>query len=66
MAFGQPLQGMKRASNGMAETAKGIAGGDVTSARMVELIEGERMFEANASVVREQSKMVGSLLNVKR
>ena len=61
-----PMEGMRRATRLVDEAARGIAGGEVTSARMVDLIKGERMFEANASVVRAQDEMIGALLNVKR
>jgi len=60
------MDGMRRAKNLVDQAARGIAGGEVTSARMVDLIKGERMFDANASVVRTKDEMVGTLLNVRR
>lgn len=65
-AFNHPIEGMRRATRLVEEAARGIAGGEVTSARMVDMIKGERMFEANASVMRTQDEMIGTLLNVKR
>jgi len=65
-AFQQPLQGMRQANEAARETAQGLSRGEITSSRMVKLVESERMFEANASVFRAQSEMIGALLDVRR
>ncbi len=64
--FSRSVEGARRATAKFEEAAEKIAKGDITSSRMVELIESERMFEANLSVIRAQDEMIGSLLNVKR
>lgn len=59
-------EGMGRAQKRLEHAAKGIAAGEVSSSRMVDLIVSEKMYKANASVTRTYDEMVGSLLDVAR
>lgn len=59
-------EGMGRANRRFEDAARRIAGGDVSSSRMVDMIVSERMFQANASVARTQDEMIGAFLNVRR
>ena len=64
--FGRSVEGARLAKAKFEKAAEKIVQGEVTSSRMVELIESERMFEANLAVIRTQDEMVGSLLDVRR
>ncbi len=59
-------QRMSRLAEGVNKNAEEIAKGDVTSARMVDLMKSEHSFAANARVMRAGDEMVGYLLDVKR
>jgi hypothetical protein len=64
--FESAREGMSRANRRFEDAARRIAGGDVSSSRMVEMIVSERMFEASATVARTQDELVGAFLNVRR
>jgi len=66
LTFQPTLRGMQRAEGQAGEAAAAVAGGDITSSRMVELVESERMYQANATMFRAQSELVGRLLDVRR
>jgi len=66
LSFRPPLRGMQRAERQAGEAAAALAGGEITSSRMVELVESERMYQANATVFRAQSELVGRLLDARR
>lgn len=57
---------MSRSERRLNHAAQGIASGDISSSRMVELIVSERMYQANASVIRTSDQMLGALINVRR
>lgn len=59
-------EGMGRAEDKLNEAAGKISQGDISSSRMVDLIVSERMYQANAAVVRTSDEMLGTLIDVKR
>ncbi|MDQ8201989.1 hypothetical protein [Pelagicoccus sp. SDUM812003] len=64
--FSSARQGMQRAERKLGEAASAISQGDITSSRMVDLIVSEKMYAANASVIRTKDQMLGMLIDVKR
>ena len=65
-AFSSARNGLSRSEKRLNGAAREIASGDISSSRMVELIVSERMYQANASVIRTSDQMLGALINVKR
>lgn len=65
-AFDYAKEGMKRSQQRLESAAQGIASGEVNSSRMVDLIVAERMYQANAKVIRTQDSMLGTLIDVLR
>ena len=57
---------MRRAQKTMDDAASAISTGDITSSRMVDMIVSEKMYAANASVIRTADGMLGTLIDVKR
>lgn len=57
---------MTRSVERAYEALEALQQGDVTSARMVDLMTSEHSFAANARVIRAEDEQVGFLLNVKR
>ncbi len=59
-------QGVLQPAVQVNRVAEQFAQGDVTSARMVDLMTSEHSYAANARVIRSQDETVGYLLDVKR
>lgn len=57
---------MRQSEIRLNRAAERIAGGELGAAPMVDLIVSERMYNANANVIRTQDRMLGTLLDVVR
>lgn len=64
--FDKAREGMSKGQRKLDKAAAKIAGGDVSVTPMVDMIVAETMYTANATVIRTQDEMLGSLLDVKR
>ena len=63
--FDAPRQGMQRAFAQAGDAAGRIAEGEVTPDNMVDLLEAEALFKANAAVMRSADEMIGWLFDEK-
>lgn len=64
--FDLAREGMRQSEIRLNRAAERIAGGELGAAPMVDLIVSERMYNANANVIRTQDRMLGTLLDVVR
>ncbi len=63
-AFAIAQEGMRRGLARFSQAAADVVQNDATPENMVGLIEGQRVYEMNAKVLRTADEMLGTLLNV--
>lgn len=61
--YDSPLQGMKKARQQVDDAAQKIASGSTDAGDVVQLIHGEKSFQANVAALKTADEMVGTILN---
>ena len=61
--FDRGLQGLQAGLKKVNQAASNIAGGDLDPQNFVDLMVGQRSFEANATVIRSQDELIGFFLD---
>lgn len=64
--FANALQGMQRSTNQVTDASVRIANNGASDiGAMVDLIEGEKLYAANARVLETESQLLGQLIDTK-
>ena len=62
--FAIAQEGMRRSLTQVASSASALAQGDLDPANIVGLLQGQRLYEVNAKILRTGDQMLGTLLDV--
>jgi flagellar hook protein FlgE len=62
--FATAQEGMRRSLAQVGRSAEALSQGDLDPGNIVGLLQGQRLYEVNAKVLRTGDQMLGTLLNV--
>ncbi len=62
--FATAQEGMRRSLAQVESSASALAQGDLDPGNIVDLLQGQRLYEINAKILRTGDQMLGTLLSV--